>query len=138
MADALHDPKQPGPEFLHPEPHHQHLSPATPSGPGFDCNVPPPHGHHSRSAYDVKEARHQLVGWSDDELRQIPLLPVGTRLEAGAIYVDLREPARREFTATADMQVPTDGLYVPRSEVDHRAWNRLLGIRTAERITTPK
>ena len=80
----------------------------------------------------------RLVGWSDDELRQIPLLPVGTRLEAGAIYVDLREPARREFTATADMQVPTDGLYVPRSEVDHRAWNRLLGIRTAERITTPK
>jgi hypothetical protein len=36
------------------------------------------------------------------------------------------------------MQVPADGLYVPKSEVDQRAWSRLLGIRTAERITTPK
>jgi hypothetical protein len=138
MADALYDPKQQGPEFLHAESHHQDLSAGTPSGSGFDRTVPRPHGHHSRTAYDVKEARHQLVGWSDDDLRQIPLLPAGARLEAGAIYVDLREPARREFTATADMQVPTDGLYVPRSEVDHRAWTRLLGIRTAERITTPK
>ena len=43
-------------------------------------------------------------------------------------------PARREFTATGDMQVPSDGLYVPKSEVDSRTWNRLLGIRTAERI----
>jgi hypothetical protein len=61
-------------------------------------------------------------------------MPVGARLEQGATYVDLREPARREFTATGDMHVPTDGLYVPKSEVDFRTWNRLLGIRTAERI----
>jgi hypothetical protein len=61
-------------------------------------------------------------------------MPVGARLEPGATYVDLREPARREFAATAEMQVPSDGLYVPKSEVDHRAWSRLLGIRTAERI----
>lgn len=138
MADALYDPRQPGPEFLHSEPQPRDLSPATPCGPGFDRTVPRPHGNHSRTAYDVKEARHQLVGWSDDELGQIPLLPVGARLEPGAIYVDLREPARHEFTATADMQVPADGLYVPKSEVDHRAWNRLLGVRTPEGIATSK
>jgi hypothetical protein len=48
--------------------------------------------------------------------------------------VDLRDPARREFTATGDMRVPTDGLYVPKSEVDERTWHRMLGVRTPERI----
>jgi hypothetical protein len=108
MADALFDPKKRDLEFQHPEPYPNELSPDIPVGP-----------------------------WTDDELKQIPLMPVGARLEPGAIYVDLREPARREFAATDDMLVPTDGLYVPRSEVDYRAWNRLLGIRTAERIATP-
>jgi hypothetical protein len=138
MADALFDPKQRDPEFQHPEPYPNELSSDVPVGPAFDRIVPRPRRDDSRTAYDVKEARLQLVGWTDDELKQIPLMPVGARLEPGAIYVDLREPARHEFTATGDMLVPTDGLYVPRSEVDYRAWIRLLGIRTAERIATPR
>jgi hypothetical protein len=32
------------------------------------------------------------------------------------------------------MQVPIDGLYVPRTEVEDRTWNRLLGNRTPERV----
>jgi hypothetical protein len=87
----------------------------------------------ARTAYDVQEAHRQLVDWSDDDLKQVPLLPAGARLEQGATYVDLRDPARREFAATGEMQVPSDGLYVPRSEVDERTWNRLLGVRTPER-----
>jgi hypothetical protein len=27
----------------------------------------------SRTAYDVKEAHRQLVDWSDDDLKQVPL-----------------------------------------------------------------
>jgi hypothetical protein len=88
----------------------------------------------SRTAYDDKEARRQLVDWTDDKLEQVPLLPVATPLEPGAIYVDLRDPARREFTATDGMNVPVEGLYVARSEVDDRTWKRLLGVRTPERI----
>ena len=133
MADALSDPHPQGPGHHHSEPHLRDASPDR-AGPSPDHFVPHPQEDHPRTAYDVKEARHQLVGWSDDELRQIPLMPVGARLEPGAIYVDLREPARREFAATPDMQVPADGLYVPKSAVDHRVWNRLLGVRTAERI----
>ena len=95
---------------------------------------PHPVKDHPRTANDEKEAHRQLVDWTEDELKQVPLLPVGARLEAGAIYVDLRDPARREFTATGEMQVPIDGLYVPRSEVDERTWNQLLGVRTPERI----
>ena len=89
---------------------------------------------HPRTASDVKEAHRQLVDWTEDELKQVPLLPAGARLDQGATYVDLRDPARREFTATGEMQVPPDGLYVPQSEVDRRTWVRLLGVRTAERI----
>jgi hypothetical protein len=88
----------------------------------------------ARTAFDVREAHRQLVDWSDDDLRQVPLLPAGARLEQGATYVDLRDPARREFAATGEMQVPSDGLYVPRTEVDDRTWHRLLGARTLERV----
>ncbi len=87
-----------------------------------------------RTAHDVEEAHRQLVGWTEDELKQVPLMPIGARLDEGATYVDLRDPARREFAASAEMQVPPDGLYVPRSAVDHRIWVRLLGLRTADRI----
>ncbi len=130
MSDAILD-------TLHPESQHRDANPGGGAGPGPHPIAPRLEKDDARTAYDVREARLQLVGWSDDELRQIPLMPVGARLEPGAIYVDLREPARREFAATDDMHVPTDGLYVPKSEVDYRAWCRLLGIRTAERIPTP-
>jgi hypothetical protein len=103
-------------------------------GHGSGVAGPGPAKEHERTAFDVDEAHRQLVGWSDDELKQVPLLPVGVPLVEGATYVDLRDPARREFNATGEMQVPADGLYVPKAEVDHRTWVRLLGLRTAERI----
>jgi hypothetical protein len=109
MTDKLLDPTTQGPEPRQPD-----------MEPG-------------RTAYDVQEAHRQLVDWSDEDLRQVPLLPAGARLDQGAMYVDLRDPARREFAATGEMQVPIDGLYVPRTEVDDRTWNRLLGNRTPER-----
>ncbi len=86
----------------------------------------------ARTAFDVKEAQRQLPGWSDDDLRLIPLLPAGNPLEPGATFVDLRDPARREFKATGEMRVPDGGLYVPRSEVPDQLWNRLKGVRTPE------
>ena len=134
MADKQFDPKREGPEHKHPEPYQHDMNPDAAAGQNFDRIGPHPEKDNPRTAYDVKEAHRQLVEWTDDELKQIPLMPAGARLEQGATYVDLRDPARREFTATGDMQVPADGLYVPKSEVDFRTWNRLLGIRTAERI----
>ena len=43
---------------------------------------------HPRTANDEKEAHRQLVDWTDDDLKQVPLLPAGARLE----------PARRTST----------------------------------------
>jgi hypothetical protein len=134
MVDKLLEDQAQGAEHRHIEPSQHDMNPDAAAGQNCDRIGPHPEKDNPRTAYDVKEAHRQLVDWTDEELKQIPLMPAGARLEQGATYVDLREPARREFTATGDMVVPSDGLYVPKSEVDFRTWNRLLGIRTAERI----
>lgn len=94
-------------------------------------------GEAPRTAAHIHEARLQLVDWNDDDLGLVSLLPIGARLDEGALYVDLRDPARREFTGTAEMRVPPDGLYVPKAAVEPRIWARILGVRTAERLTHP-
>jgi len=87
-----------------------------------------------RTAYDLKEAHRMLEGITDDGLKQIPVLWPGTRLDQGATYIDLREPRRREFTATADMIAGEDHWYVPKHDVDYELWNRLIGIANPERL----
>src|SRR5436305_10955730 len=88
-----------------------------------------PHSEHgARTAYDLKEAHRMLEGITDDGLKQIPVLWPHTRLEQGATYIDLRDPARREFTATGDMEAGAENWYVPKHGVDYELWNRLIGI----------
>ena len=72
------------------------------------------------TAYEVKEVHRQFNGFTDDELRRIPIVPPGSRLEQGATYVDLQDPQLREFTATADMTAAPENWYVPKSEIDYR------------------
>ena len=91
----------------------------------------------SRTAYDVKDLHDRLRGFPDDMLKQIPILAVGSRLQQGATYVDLNDPAAREITGMGDMEVGPEHYYVPKSEVDHFTWNRLLDIRTPERVGDP-
>jgi hypothetical protein len=132
MTDKLLDATTHGPEARQTEPYRNDWNPG--AGEGSDSGLSGRQPEESaRTAYDVEEAHRQLVDWNDDDLRQVPLLPAGARLEQGAMYVDLRDPARRAFAATGEMQVPSDGLYVPRTEVDDRTWNRLLGVRIPER-----
>ena len=87
-----------------------------------------------RSAYDLKDAHRMLEGITDDGLKQIPVLPDDTRLEQGATYIDLQDPQRREFTATADMVAGPEHWYVPKHSVDYQLWNRLIGIQNPERL----
>src|SRR6058998_1293210 len=85
------------------------------------------------SAFDVKPLHESLRGFMDDELKQIPVLVEGTRLEQGATYVDLRDPRRRELVARGDMVVEPGQWIVPKQGVDYRLWNRLLGVDNPER-----
>src|SRR5690349_4587217 len=85
------------------------------------------------TAYDIKELHGRLQGYTDDELRQIVILPQGSRLEQGATYIDLRSATPREFTATGEMVTGPHNWFVPKTEVDYQLWNRLIGVQNPER-----
>ena len=85
---------------------------------------------------DVKEAQRVLESITDDALKQIPVIWPGMRLEQGATYIDLRDPRRREFTATGDMSAREDNWYVPKDAVDYELWNRLIRITNPDRLYT--
>ena len=86
-----------------------------------------------RTAYDVKPLHRAMSDIGDDELKQVPVLPAGERLQQGATYLDLRDPARGEFTATGGIAADSDHAYVAKDQVPYETWNRLRGIRDPER-----
>jgi len=86
------------------------------------------------TAYEIKDVHRQFHGFTDDELKRIPVLPQGSRLKQGAVYVDLQDPGLKEFKATGDMVASQYRWYVPKSEVDYQLWNRLIGITNPERL----
>jgi len=133
MADKTH--KDGGVAFRpgeqHPEEWRADLNPQAMAGQNTASGFVDPG---VRTAYDVKEAHRMLEGITDDGLKQIPVLWPGTRLEQGGTYIDLRDPDRREFTATGDMTASSDNWYVPKDGVDYELWNRLIGIDNPERL----
>ncbi|HEX8903538.1 MAG TPA: hypothetical protein VF771_01710 [Longimicrobiaceae bacterium] len=86
-----------------------------------------------QTAYDVKPLHRGLSDFPDDELRQVPVLPRGERLQQGGTYLDLRSPERGEFTATGDMAADEGHAYVAKDQVPYETWNRLRGVRDPER-----
>jgi hypothetical protein len=86
------------------------------------------------TAYDLKSIHDRFPEFSDDELKDIPVVPQGTRLEQGSTYVDLQASDPKEFTATGDMEAGSDNWYVPKSEVSYPIWNRLIGVQNPERL----
>ena len=87
-----------------------------------------------RTAFDVKEVHRTLRDeFTDDELRGIPIISEGQRLQQGGIYIDLNDPDRREFTATGDMSAGPRNVYTSKSEVPYPLWNRLMGVEHEER-----
>ena len=85
-----------------------------------------------RSAFDVKELSREL-DLPDDELKGIPVIESGERLQQGATYLDLRDRSRGEFTATGDMAAGPGNAYVAKEQVAYGTWNRLRGITDPER-----
>jgi hypothetical protein len=55
------------------------------------------------------------------------ILSAGSRLEANATYVNLRDPQLREIKAEGKEEVGEADLIIPKSEVDYELWNKLIG-----------
>jgi hypothetical protein len=125
------------PGATHPEEYAGDLNPDF--GAGMNVGNLGPHPEKAggvRTAYDLKAAHRRLQGLTDDELKQIPILPAGTRLEQGATYIDLKEHDPQEITARGDMKAQPSNWYVPKSEVDYQLWNCLIGVENPERLGT--
>lgn len=91
-----------------------------------DREVPVP------TAFDVKEIHRALHDFADDDLKQIPIVREGARLEQGATYLDLASPEREEFTALGSMVAEHGHCYVPKDRTPYTLWNRLRGTEKPE------
>jgi hypothetical protein len=82
----------------------------------------------------ITEIHRIIPELTDDELRRMVVLQPGDRLEQGAVYIDLRTPSRREFTADYPIEAGPNNLFVPKSVTDYEVWNKLRGVDDPERI----
>jgi hypothetical protein len=81
-----------------------------------------------RTAFHLrKNGQRDLPGLHDEELKQVPLVAEGARLQQGGTYIDLNAHQPEEFTATGDMAATSDTAYVPKDRVPYEIWNRLTG-----------
>lgn len=123
----------PVPGQQHPEEWRQDLNPDATAGWNVGVASQRPEVD-AETAYDRKEVQVHLQEFHDDELKQIPILPTGARLQQGATYLDLRDPARHAFTARGDMSAGLGNWYVPKDAVDYVIWNRLTRVQNPERL----
>jgi hypothetical protein len=80
-----------------------------------------------QTAADVAEAIRLLAAdFRHDELRLIPILPAGARLEDGATYLDLKTFGWKPFRARADQHAEPGQLLVPKADTNYDIWDRLI------------
>jgi hypothetical protein len=118
------DPK-PQREEKHPREWEQDLNPSHMAG----QNIGPTgeRESHSVTAYEMKGMHRVLAGYTDDELKQFPVLTEGTRLQQGATYIDLAEHHPTEFKVNGGVTIGREQLIVPKDRVPYPLWNKLLG-----------
>ena len=78
------------------------------------------------TAGDIDMLAGRLNGFTRDELSQIPIVPSGTKLKQGAVYLDMRIPSPVPFPATADITATEMSYYAPKADIPYELWNRLV------------
>lgn len=121
----------------HPEPYQRDLNPNAMAGQNLGVSEAQA-AKQGPTAYDVKPVHERLKHFSDDELKQLRILPPGNRLEQGATYIDLNNLNLGEFKATGDMQVGQNAWVVAKKDTPYELWNRLLGTETPEYSQRPE
>jgi len=79
------------------------------------------------TAYDVKELHAKMPDFNNDELKRIPVLAHGEKLEQGAVYLDLSDLEKGAFTSQGGLDVQDPHLYVAKKACDYELWNKLTG-----------
>jgi hypothetical protein len=118
-------PKKPQEEEKHPAEWNHDLNPERMAGQNYR-GAPVGNDPRARTAADIKALSGKLTEFTHDQLAEIPILPAGTKLKQGAVYLDLREPAPAPLTATAEMVAEETNYYTPKAEVPYEHWNRLV------------
>ncbi len=86
------------------------------------------------TAHDIKPLHATLADLTNDELKEILIIPEGQRLEQGAKYIDLAHLEQGEFVARADMLAEQGHYYVPKKETNYVLWNRLNQVDNPTRL----
>jgi len=79
MTQKVYDPSD-----KHPPKYQQDMNPDAAAGINYGGVGPHPEKDNPRMAYDVKEAHRLLHDITDDQLKRIPIMPAGSRLEQDA------------------------------------------------------
>lgn len=80
----------------------------------------------THTAADVKAEHRILRDIPTEELRPLPLLPTGARLERGEWYLDLHNPARGEFPGSGPEHVRPGQRVIARGSATPELWRELL------------
>jgi hypothetical protein len=120
----------------HPEQYRKDLNPDVVGGQNIGVESDRPEKIEGHRAYDMKEAHELLPDVPADDLKELRVLPPGTRLLANATYLDLLRRERGELKAQGIEIADDDHWYVEKKDVDYELWNRLLGIRDVKRTGT--
>lgn len=80
------------------------------------------------TAFDVKALHETMPDFTNDELKRIPILAHGERLEQGGIYLDLSDRAQGVFVAQGSLEAQDPHLYVPKADCDFAIWDKLTGV----------
>ena len=109
----------------HPDEWQQNLNPDRLAGQNIGQDEPS--NNADFTAFHLRKRGHELRGLDDNDLKRVPVLPEGTRLQQGATYVDLAAGRPQEFTATGNMTAEPGHAYAPKNRVPYEVWNRLIG-----------
>jgi len=82
---------------------------------------------HELTAFHLRKRGRDLRGLDDNDLKLVPVVPEGTRLQQGATYVNLADDKPREFKATANMTASAGDAYAPKDRVPYEVWNKIIG-----------
>ena len=91
-----------------------------------------------RSAFLLKENEStlhpRLQRLPDQELKRIPVLDTGTRLQEGAAYLDLRNLDNGAFQGMNNRTVTGTDAFVAKSHLDHEQFAYLTGATTVAQL----